>query len=311
LLGVELRHLVAFQTVAEEESFSRAAVRLGYTQSAISHQIAALERIVGTRLIERPRGPKRVSLTEAGALLFGHTSRILSSLAAAEADVRSLLSGGRALRLGTFQSVGTKLLPRILKQFAAACPRAELEIIERSHDRDLLGLVASGDLDLAFAVLPLGEGPFDFVELLSDPYVLLVPADSELTAGGRQLTLEDLAQLPLISFERCPRVAQFEKAMRGRGLKPRFVFRSDDNNTAQAMVSAGLGVALLPRLAIEPAHGGIVLAELAVPVAPRVIVLAWHRDRAAPSSWAALLEASRQVCADFAAKQPNSAAEAA
>jgi DNA-binding transcriptional LysR family regulator len=149
------------------------------------------------------------------------------------------------------------------------------------------------------------------VELLSDPYVLLVPADSELTAGGRQLTLEDLAQLPLISFERCPRVAQFEKAMRGRGLKPRFVFRSDDNNTAQAMVSAGLGVALLPRLAIEPAQGGIVLAELAVPVAPRVIVLAWHRDRAAPSSWAALLEASRQVCADFAAKQPNSAAEAA
>jgi DNA-binding transcriptional LysR family regulator len=286
-------------------------VRLGYTQSAISHQIAALERIVGARLIERPGGRKRVSLTDEGALLLGHTTRILASLSAAEADMRSHLGGEGTLRLGTFQSVGTKLLPRILKEFAAAHPRAQLEIIERSHDRDLLGLVASGDLDLAFATLPVEEGPFDFVELLSDTYVLLVPAESELTSRGSQLTLNDLAQLPLISFERCAKVAQLEEAMRGRGLKPKFVFRSDDNNTAQAMVSAGLGVALLPRLAIEPAHDGIALAELAVPVPPRVIVLAWHRDRAASSQRAALVEASCKVCADFAAKQTENAAEAA
>jgi DNA-binding transcriptional LysR family regulator len=262
-------------------------------------------------LIERPGGPKRGSLTDEGALLFRHTTRILSSLTAAEADMRSLLSGEGTMRLGTFQSVGTRLLPSILKEFAAAHPRANLEIVERSYDGDLLGLVASGDLDLAFGVLPLEEGPFEYAELLIDPYVLLVPADSDLTANGSQLTLQELAQLPLISFERCRKVAQLEEGMRARGLKPRFVFRSDDNSTAQAMVSAGLGVALLPQLAIEPAHDGIALAELALPVPPRVIVLAWHRDRAASSSRVALAEASRRVCADFAAKRTKKAAEAA
>src|SRR4030088_324722 len=92
-LGVELRHLAALQALALEGSFGRAAIRLGYTQSAVSQQIAALERAVGERLVERPGGPKPVTLTEAGRLLVGHADAIVARLSAAQADMAALHEG--------------------------------------------------------------------------------------------------------------------------------------------------------------------------------------------------------------------------
>jgi DNA-binding transcriptional LysR family regulator len=109
-LGVELRHLETFFAVARAGSFSQAALKLGYTQSAVSHQIASLERIVGVRLLERPRGRRPVSLTEHGTLLLGHAERILATLSAAEAEMQSLVAGQERLRVGIFQSVGVRVL---------------------------------------------------------------------------------------------------------------------------------------------------------------------------------------------------------
>src|SRR5437763_12681962 len=104
-LGVELRHFAALQAVATEGSFGRAAGRLGYTQSAISQQIATLERIVGERLVERPGGPRPVSLTEAGHLLLRHADSIVARLQAAQADLHAMRTGDAGLlRLGTCQS---------------------------------------------------------------------------------------------------------------------------------------------------------------------------------------------------------------
>src|ERR671927_1471559 len=106
-LGIELRHLTALEAVGREGSFGRAAKSLGYTQSAVSQQIAALERIVGARLVERPGGPRTVSLTDAGELLLRHAEALVARLAAARADIAALSAGevGR-LRVGTYQSVG-------------------------------------------------------------------------------------------------------------------------------------------------------------------------------------------------------------
>src|SRR5436190_15966512 len=92
-LGVELRHLAALQAVAEEGSFGRAAIRLGYTQSAVSQQIQALERVVGERLVERPGGPRPVSLTEAGELLLRHADAIVARMQAAQADLAAFSQG--------------------------------------------------------------------------------------------------------------------------------------------------------------------------------------------------------------------------
>src|ERR687896_1360524 len=120
-LGVELRHLAALQAVADEGSFGRAAERLGYTQSAVSQQIAALERIVGQRLVERPGGPKPVSLTEAGRLLLTHADAIAARVAAAQADLTALAEGqAGTLRVGVFQSVGQRILPEVMRRVLRA-----------------------------------------------------------------------------------------------------------------------------------------------------------------------------------------------
>jgi len=310
-LGVELRHLATFHAVAEEESFSRAAAKLGYTQSAVSHQIADLERIVGVRLIDRPGGPRRVSLTEHGTLLLRHAHRMLAALSAAEADMRRLRDGERTVSVGTFQSFGAKVLPSIIKLFASDFPETAIQLTEQVYDGDLLRSVEAGDLEVAFATLPLEDGPFDLVELLADPYVLLVPAESELATRDSPVNLRELAQIPLISFQRCRKIAQLEEGMRRRGLNPQFVYRSDDNGTMQAMVSAGMGAALLPRLAIEPDYPGISVVELALAVSPRVIVVAWHQDRALNATAKRFVEISRRVCAALAHDHSHGTLEAA
>src|SRR5256885_3995936 len=106
-LGVELRHFAALQAVASEGSFGRAAERLGYTQSAISQQIQTLERIVGEKLVERPGGPRAVSLTAAGRLLLRHAESIVARLQAAQADLHALQSGQAGRLPGrAFPSVG-------------------------------------------------------------------------------------------------------------------------------------------------------------------------------------------------------------
>src|ERR687888_200006 len=198
-LGVELRHLLALEAVAREGSFGKAAVSLGYTQSAVSQQIAMLERIVGQRLVERPGGPRPVSLTEAGRLLLTHAEAIAARLAAAQADLTALGDGEAGmLRVGVFQSVGQRVLPELMRRFMEAWPAVDVTLTESADDGRLLGLVERGELDLTFSDLPLVDGPFESVELLRDPYVLVVPADSELAARDTAPPLREIAELELI-----------------------------------------------------------------------------------------------------------------
>src|SRR3954453_20984894 len=112
--GIELRHLHALRAIASEGSFGAAARRLGFTQSAVSQQIAALERAVGAPVFDRPGGPRPVTLTPAGRVLLRHADAVLDRLAQAERELGDLLAGRTDhLRVGTFQSVSVKLLPTI------------------------------------------------------------------------------------------------------------------------------------------------------------------------------------------------------
>src|SRR3954463_14881917 len=134
-LGVELRHFAALQAVAEAGSFGRAAERLGYTQSAISQQIPTLERIGGEKLVERPGGPRPVSLTEAGRLLLRHADSIVARLQAAQADLHALRAGGGgALRGGALQSVGARVLPEIMRRFTEQWPQVDVTLFELEDD---------------------------------------------------------------------------------------------------------------------------------------------------------------------------------
>jgi DNA-binding transcriptional LysR family regulator len=299
-LGIELRHLLALEAVAREGSFGRAATSLGYTQSAVSQQIAMLERIVGERLVERPGGPKPVSLTEAGELLLRHAQAIVARLAAAQADLSALSDGNAGvLRVGIYQSIGARVLPELMRRFGASWPLVEVQLRELADDGELLELVERGELDVTFADLPLTEGPFESVELLRDPYVLLLPPNWPLAKRETTPTTREIAELDLIGYRSCRSLDKIAAAFR----EPlHFVFRSDHNGTVQGLVAAGVGAAMLPRLAIEPHDGTVVERDLTGRVPPRLIALAWHRDRYRSPAAKAFVETAREVCAELQAE---------
>jgi DNA-binding transcriptional LysR family regulator len=270
-LGVELRHFLALEAVSREGT------------------------IVGQRLVERPGGPKPVSLTEAGRLLLTHAEAIAARIAAAQADLTALGEGqAGTLRVGVFQSVGQRILPEVMRRFLGAWPQVRVTLTESSNDAELLGLIERGGLDLTFADLPLVEGPFESVELLRDPYVLAVPADSPL-ATRETLAARDLEELDLIGFKHCRSLAQLEATIRG---PLTFVFRSDHNQTVQALVASGVGCALVPRLTMDPEDETTELIDLPK-VPPRLIAFAWHRDRYRAPAARAFVETAQEVCAQL------------
>jgi DNA-binding transcriptional LysR family regulator len=299
-LGIELRHLAALKAVAEEGSFRGAATRLGYTQSAISQQIATLEKLVGAKLLERPGGPRAVSLTDAGRLVLRHSEAIMARLKAAEADVAAIVDGGAGrLRVGTFQSAGARIVPALLGRFGAEWPGVEVQLEESASDPVLLSAVERGDLDLTFAMPPLQEGPFDMVELMRDPWVLLVPRESELADRREPPTLKEVAALPLIAPRLCASLEQIHAHFRARGLEPNYVYHLDENNIVHGMVAAGGGFALIPKLAVDPNDERVVELPLGPKVPPRVIALAWHRDRYRLPAAEAFVELAQELCVEL------------
>jgi DNA-binding transcriptional LysR family regulator len=293
-LGVELRHLAALEAVASEGTFGRAAERLGYTQSAVSQQIATLERIVGERLIDRPGGPRAVSLTEAGQLLLRHAEAITARLDAARADMAALQSGATgSLRVATYQSVGARVLPAVMRRFMAAWPGIDLGLSEPSTDPELYVAVEGGDVDLAFCSLPTPDGPFEARELMNDPYVLLVPADDPVTART-SASLADV-DLPLIGANQCSSGVAIERALRDAGFDVEYAFQSDDNGTLQGLVAAGFGAALLPLLAVTPGDDRVRVLRLEPAVPRRRIAVVWHRDRHRSPAARAFVEIAHEV----------------
>jgi molybdate transport repressor ModE-like protein len=295
-LRLELRYLAALEAIADEGSFGRAADQLGYTQSAVSQQIAALESIVGARLIERPPGHRTAALTDAGELLLRHAREIGARITAAEADLSALREGnGGLLRVGAFQSVSARILPSLLQRFGNAWPGVEVRLNEVNCDPELQRLVAAGEVDIAFALLPALDGPFESVELLRDPYVLIVRAGSPLADRPSPPAAAELEALPLATFRHYPGPGSEEDHLRARGISPSIVFRSDDNGTIRGLVAEGACAGLIPGLAVDPADPQIAAIPLDDLLPARVIGVVWHRDRELPESAASFIDEARAV----------------
>jgi DNA-binding transcriptional LysR family regulator len=238
-----------------------------------------------------------VSLTPAGEVLLRHGRRVVDQLLAARADLAAWSAGTAGeLRVGTYHTVGAKILPRVVGRLAAEAPDVRVALVERADEGELLALVGRGELDLTFMLFPLIDGPFAAVELLRDPFLLLVRDDSTVGADGAPPTLADVARLPLIAYDRVRDVTRPEAHLRGT---PRVVFRSNDDETIHGLVAAGMGAALLPRLSVDPAYPGVRAAELDAQLPPRVIGLAWHRDRDLLPSARAFVATTERVCAEL------------
>jgi DNA-binding transcriptional LysR family regulator len=250
---LNVARLKVLDEVARRGSFSAAADALDYTQSAISQQIAALEQEAGMTLLERhPRG---VSLTAAGQTLVGHAEGILARLESAEAALGAIagLRGGR-LRMASFPTAGATLMPLAIATFRARHPDIELTLAEGEPEQ-IAPRLRAGELDLALLFEfgdSAGTDELTRVELLEDPLYLALPREHKL-ATKRKLRLEDLrgeAWVQTSSSSPCAR--QVVRSCHAAGFEPNVAFESDDYQTVQGLVAAGVGVALIPELALNP-----------------------------------------------------------
>ncbi|NLT04884.1 MAG: LysR family transcriptional regulator [Solirubrobacterales bacterium] len=283
-LGVELRYLLALATIDRTGSFRAAADELGYVQSAVSQQIARLEDVVGTRLVERSPGRGKVWLTPAGRTLLGHAEAIIARLAAAKVDVeRALGNGDRVLSVGLNESAATLLLPGALALMGQRDPSRRLAVSELGGWEEARDKVASGALDLAVGHLPIGPGPFEQVELYSSPCVLVVAADSPLTRQRQPPALEELAAMTLIEHPGWRFAPRLRTILEATGRTPRFAASSNLNGAVLALAAAGTGAAVMPAHAIPDAPGDdIVTIDLSGILPPARVAAFWHRDLGRP-----------------------------
>ncbi len=307
---LDVRRMKVLREVAAQGSFSAAATALSFTQSAVSQQVAALEREVGATLLER--GPRGVKLTDAGRTLVSHTDAILCRIQDAEEDLAALagLRGGR-LRLASFQSAGATLVPRAVAGFHERHPQVDLSMIE-AEPEDAQERLHEGDIDLAlvydFERLPgsLGDD-LDLTHLIDDTYDAVVGTDHKL-AGRRRLGLADLAEDPWIcATDRCGCRVITERACQDAGFEPRVAFEADETMAAQALVAAGVGVTIFPRLALNPLHPGVVTRSLGRDAPVRRIWAARLREGYRSPASEAMLQILVDVAEDFRANPPLAA----
>ncbi len=266
---MELKQLRVLQAVGEAGSFSAAADRLDYTQPAVSKIVATLERQLGTTLVDRGIRPLR--LTEAGSALARRAGAAFEQIAAAELEVEAIanLSAG-SLRVGTFSSAGAAMVVDALRVFRKTNPGVEVSITEIGMPSALTRSLRRGDLDLgvSFDYPEIGDtfgDDLDLQHLLDDPFDVVVPRGHRLERkrsirfvdlGGENWLLGDFGA-------DSPSFRMIDRRCRDAGFDPHVAYRVNDCQMAQALVAAGEGIALLPRLMLRPANPGVAIRPLA------------------------------------------------
>ncbi|MFF7332843.1 LysR family transcriptional regulator [Streptomyces sp. NPDC090306] len=289
---IEARHLRVLRAVAATGSFSAAGRELGCTQPAVSQQMKALETAAGTPLLIR--GAREMRLTEAGEALVRHASGILAGLTAAEEEIAAIagLRAGR-VRLVSFPSGSSALVPTALAALRADHPGTRVSL-EEAEPPASVGMLREGDCDVALAFRYAGaagaEEWDDLVvrPLLADRLVALVPEGHPL-ASAESLAIEALADQPWIAG--CPRCrGQLVEVCEGAGFTPRIDFATDDYPAVVGLVGAGLGVAVLPQLAVDSVRPRGTRTVALEPAVRREIVALTLPDLARVPAVAAMLD---------------------
>jgi DNA-binding transcriptional LysR family regulator len=299
---LDVRRMKVLREVAAHGSFSAAAEALSFTQSAISQQVAALERETGTKLVER--GPRGIRLTQAGEVVVKHADAVLARLACAEEELQALagLKGGK-LSMSTFQSAGATLLPRAIAAFAARYPEVELGLIT-AEPEEATQLLRAGELDLAVIYGFEGDGggldeALDAVPLMEDRYELLLARDHPL-ADKTRIRMADLADERWVnstSASGCRQIAL--RACAQAGFEPRVAFETDEILAIQALVANGMGVALMPQLGLNSVHPGVAVRPLAGEAPMRYVYAARLRDAFRSPATGAMLQLLVDMAEEF------------
>jgi DNA-binding transcriptional LysR family regulator len=303
---LDVRRMRVLREVAVRGSFSGAAEALSFTQSAVSQQIAALEREAGTTLVQR--SARGVRLTDAGEAVVRHAEAIMARLAEAETELEAIagLRGGR-LRMATFESAGSTLMPLAIAAFRERHPAVELSM-SLAEPENSVPQLRSGDLDLAVvfdtAAIEADTG-IERLHLLDDPMYLALPRDHPL-AHRRRVRLEDLAGEAWVAGSagcECNRL--ISRACATAGYEPRIAFETDDYTAMQGFVAAGVGVSLIAELGLRTVRDDIVVRDLGRETPVRHIYAATLADGYRAPATQAMLGILADVAAGYASRRPR------
>lgn len=312
----DVKQLRVLRSVAEHGSFSAAADALSYTQPAISQQIAALEKHAGTTLVDR--GSRGVRLTDAGKALVEHAEVVIARLAAAEAELEAIagVRGGR-VRMSSFPSAGASLLPPAVALFSKRYPEVELTFVEQEPE-DAVQMLRSAELEVALVFEFRGMSPpefermFEGIELrhlIDDPMYLAMPRDHPAARKPR-VRLQDVGDDTWIQNDTTGPCGRLHlAACAAAGFEPRIGFQSDDYNVVQGLIAAGVGVSLLPALALTNLREDIVVRSLGSKAPTRRIAAATLAGRYRSPATQAMLDILAEAAAAF--ELPSGAALAA
>jgi DNA-binding transcriptional LysR family regulator len=303
---LDVRRLRVLREVASHGSFSAAAEALSYTQSAVSQQIAALEREAGSRLVER--SARGVRMTDAGRALVCHADAILARLADAEDELHAIagLRGGR-LRLAAFPSACSTLMPLAVARFRERHPGVDLSL-HPAEPEDGLRMLRTGEADIALSIEATfaapGPSDIDTVTLLDDPMYIMVHRDHPM-AGRARLRLADLADDSWMvgTTGTCPDVSIFLRACQAAGFEPRIAFNLDDYHAIQGFVAAGMGVSFIPDLALVAVRDDVVVRSLGARPPVRRIVATTLSDAFRSPAKQAMLDVLADVSGEFGTRR--------
>lgn len=291
---MELRTLRYFVTVAEELHFGRAAQRLALTQPPLSLAIRALEDELGVRLFARNR--RRVALTHAGSAFLGEARDILARAGEAVRLARAAERGevGR-LAIGFMSASVYTLLPPVLREFAASHPRVRLELRELTLPQQMAAL-RRGDIHVGIVRPPVIDAELESEVMLQEPLCVALPARHRL-AALRRVRAAKLGDQPFVMFRREPGLVLHDLVLGfclQQGFTPRVAQEAAQTHAVIGLVSAGIGVALVPASAREIRLRGVEIRPLLERSPPVATALAWRRDDDSPAR-AAFVDTARGV----------------
>jgi DNA-binding transcriptional LysR family regulator len=293
--GLGLRELQAVLAVAELGSFRRAAAALGYTQSALSHQVSALEAALGQSLFDRPGGRAQVRLTPAGEAVCRRARRALSEVEAVAADAEQAARGENVrVRIGVTQTSAAEIMPAALRAFRDDHPGVEVVLVAADDPEDSRDALRRGELDLAFSYNSETDEYIEAIGVVDDPWVILTRRDSAI-AGLDDPGFEALEGQDLVAWTRRWRgQVDLEDSWARRGITPRIVYRTDDNLALQRLVAAGLGHACIGRVVAAGAvHPSLTWLEPHEAPPTRTIALCYARHRPMTATARTLITAIR------------------
>lgn len=308
---MELKQLRVLQAVGDTGSFSAAADRLDYTQPAVSKIVATLERQLGTTLVDRGIRPLR--LTEAGTALVQRAAAAFEQITAAELEVEAIanLSAG-SLRVGTFSSAGAAMVVDALRAFRTSHPDVDVSITEIGMPSALARSLRRGDLDLgvSFDYPELGDtfaGDLDTTFLVDDPFDVVVPCGHSLQRR-RTIRFADLSRENWLLGDfgaTSPSFRMIDRRCREAGFDPNVAYRVNDCQMAQALVAAGEGIALLPRIMLRAAHPAVAIRPLSADPPMRRISAVRLATRYLTPATDRFLALLIQASADYAGARPT------